>query len=111
MQLFYSDKLKRAFISERVDITRQFEKCPEIDAHVRHYGDQLKDKLQEVISYSSVPLDCRFTRIRTEETAIGNFVVDIMRTECDADFAMINAGCLRANMVYPEGQLQLRFLD
>lgn len=56
-------------------------------------------------------MDCRFSRVRTEETALGNFIADLVRTECEADFSIINGGALRANIVFPVGPLQLRFLD
>ena len=49
--------------------------------------------------------------MRTEETALGNMMADIMRTECDADLALSNGGCLRANQVFEPGPLTLRFLD
>ena len=35
--LFYSETLKRMFISERVHITPRFEKDAELDRHVQHY--------------------------------------------------------------------------
>ena len=61
--------------------------------------------MAEVIGYTEVPLDCRFSRVRTEETTLGNFIADLMITECDADIAIHNGGSLRANVVFPEGPL------
>lgn len=36
--------------------------------------------MNETIGYTSVDLECRFNKIRSEETNIGNFITDIMRT-------------------------------
>ena len=109
--MFYAKNIKRLIISERVNITRRFAKCSLIAQHVLEYSEEVTAKLSETIAYTDVPLDCRFSRIRTEETQLGNFVADIIRTETDADFAVVNGGCLRANIVYPSGPLLLRFMD
>ena len=37
IELFYSKTLSRMFISERVNISNRFAKCPEIDAHISTY--------------------------------------------------------------------------
>lgn len=72
---------------------------------------QLEGKLKEVIAYSTVPLDCRFSRVRTEETGLGNFFADLIRTESEADVSFFNSGSLRANMVLPEGAFTRRDLE
>ena len=61
-----------------------------------------------MIGYCSVPLDCRFSRVRTEETAIGNFFADLIRIEAEADFSIYNGGSLRANMIMPVGPFTRR---
>lgn len=96
------------FISERVYITARFAKNPTIDRHVLSYTNQLEGKLKEVIAFSSVPLDCRFSRVRTEETGLGNFFADLIRTEAEADVSFFNSGSLRANMILPEGPFSRR---
>lgn len=67
--------------------------------------------LDKEVAFSCVALDCRFSRVRTEETNLGNLMADLMKTECEADLALSNGGCMRANVVYDEGLLTLRFLD
>ena len=93
------------FISERVNISNRFAKCAEIDAHISKYTMQLGEKLSEIIAVTDAPLDCRISRVRTEETALGNFVTDLIRTECEADIGLTNGGALRANFVFPVGPL------
>lgn len=67
--------------------------------------------MNEVIAYTDEALEGRFSRVRTEETTLGNFIADLMMTECEADIGLINGGCLRANMVFPKGPLTLKFID
>ena len=55
-------------------------------------------------------LEARFSRLRTEETNLGNFIADVMRTEFQTDFAISHAGALRANCLYDEGPLLLKFV-
>lgn len=49
--------------------------------------------------------------MRTEETNLGNLMADLMMTEVEAELALSNGGCYRANQVFQAGSLQLRFLD
>ena len=35
-------------------------------------------------------------------------LADIMRTEYDTDFALMNAGCLRSNSVIPKGYITMK---
>jgi 5'-nucleotidase len=99
------------WISERVNITRTFEEDMEIATHNKKYLDQVNAMLDENVCFSEVPLDCRFSRVRTEETVLGNLMADLMRTECEADLALSNGGCMRANCIFDEGLLQMRFLQ
>lgn len=111
VDFFYSEPLKRMFISERVNITQRFDKCPEIHEHVQSFAKTLGEKLSEKIAYTEVDLDCRFSRVRTEETTLSNFLADLIKTDCEADIAIANGGGLRANVVFPAGPIELRFLD
>ena len=45
-------------------------------------------------------LEGRFSRVRTEETTLGNLMADIARSEYQSDFGLVNSGSLRANCVY-----------
>jgi 5'-nucleotidase len=60
--------------------------------------------------YSDVKLEARFSRIRTEETNLGNLVADLCRTEFGTEFALTNGGNLRANHVFEEGYLKWKFM-
>jgi len=93
------------FISERVNITGKFAPDREVYLHVKKYTEEF-NKLQEKLAFSSeVEIDGRFSRVRTEETNIGNWLSDVMRTEHYDDFGLLNGGFLRANRKYDAGTL------
>ncbi|KAG9649205.1 Metallo-dependent phosphatase, partial [Aureobasidium melanogenum] len=68
----------------------------------------LQNKIQKVVGYTAVPLDCRFSTVRSQESNMGNFISDLMRYYYDTDCAMIARGTIRADMVYPPGILRLK---
>ncbi|MEW6079483.1 MAG: 5'-nucleotidase C-terminal domain-containing protein [Thermodesulfobacteriota bacterium] len=65
---------------------------------VAAYDRRLGDQYKEVIGRADTFLDGERERIRCEETALGNFVTDVMAAYTGADIALINAGALRASI-------------
>lgn len=55
-----------------------------------------------------MPLDGRFTTVRTKESNLGNFVCDLMRHYYDADCTLMAAGTVRGDQIYPPGVLLLK---
>ena len=108
---YYSKDLKRYYINEKVLVTEAFQPDQEIREHVIFYTQELNKQLDQTAGFSCVDWEARFSRVRTEETNLGNFVADIMRTEFSTDFALANGGCLRANCVFGKGNFQWRFLS
>jgi 5'-nucleotidase len=78
--------------------------------HINHYTDQLKAIQEQPLGYSSNDLEARFSRIRTEETNIGNMIADMIRTEYKCDFGLINGGSIRANSVLPKGIIKNKYI-
>ncbi|CAL1165957.1 unnamed protein product [Cladocopium goreaui] len=72
-------------------------------------GRQLSGCPKELI-WVEVDLDSRFASIRTQETNLGNFVVDVMRYAMKADVAMLNSGTLRADAIIEKGDIKVRDL-
>ena len=58
---------------------------------------KFEQKLSGHIGWTAVDFDLREDVIRTEESTFGNFIADLMRTELNSDFAMINAGAFQYN--------------
>ena len=92
----------------RRDITRA---VPEDKATVQlvdKLTSSLRHKLEKPVGYTAVPLDGRFTTVRTKESNLGNFVCDLMRHYYDADCALMAAGTVRGDQIYPPGVLLLK---
>jgi 2',3'-cyclic-nucleotide 2'-phosphodiesterase (5'-nucleotidase family) len=92
------DPKAELLFSEYVSVTADIPPDPEIDAIVTPYAESLKGHFKKVIGEAVSFLDGERERVRHEETALGNFVTDIMREYTGADIALINAGALRASI-------------
>ena len=77
---------------------------------VEKLTSSLKHKLEKPIGYTAVPLDGRFTTVRTKESNLGNFVCDLMRHYYDADCTLMASGTIRGDQIYSPGVLLLKDL-
>ncbi|KXX82214.1 Mannosylglucosyl-3-phosphoglycerate phosphatase [Madurella mycetomatis] len=92
----------------RRDIVRAVPEDAETLAHVNKLTAKLKKSLEKPIGWTAAPLDSRFTTVRRKESNIGNFVCDIMRHHYGADCALMAAGTIRGDQVYPPGPIRLK---
>ena len=92
----------------RRDITRAISEDKSTVQLVDRLTSSLKHKLEKPIGYTAVPLDGRFTTVRTKESNLGNFVCDLMMHYYDADCALMAAGTIRGDQIYPPGVLLLK---
>lgn len=69
---------------------------------------KLKASLSKPVGFTAAPLDARFTTVRTRESNIGNFVCDIMRSYYGADCALMAAGTIRGDQIYPPGPIRVK---
>ncbi len=74
------------------------------------YEARLGTELDVVVGRSLVPLDAESLRLRVSETNLGNMVADTMRAEVGADVALVNAGSIRGDRVFPLGPISRRTL-
>ena len=81
-----------------IKVTAGIAADPEIAAIVNDYNARLGEQFKEVIGRCDTFLDGERGHIRYQETNLGNFITDIMRTHTGAQIAMINAGALRASI-------------
>ena len=84
---------------------------PEDDAAVElvdKLTSSLKTQLEKPVGYTAVPLDARFTTVRTKESNLGNFVCDLMRHFHSTDCALMASGTIRGDQIYPPGVLLLK---
>lgn len=87
-------------------MTSDLEEDPEVKGIVDHYLKKMGASMGKQIGFTSVDLDGRFTKVRTQETNLGNLVTDIMRAWCDsaggADVVLLNSGKWCHALAVPE---------
>lgn len=98
------------FTITRRDITRPIPEEPTMVKLVNRLTSNLMSKLEKPIGYTAVPLDGRFNTVRTKESNLGNFVCDLMRHFYSTDCALMAAGTIRGDQIYPPGLLRLKDL-
>ncbi len=91
---------------ELITINDQTPSDPVVGAIVKRYADQMGKELDVVIGRTTVPLDARNTTVRAAESALGNFIADVMRQAVDADVAITNGGGIRTNALFPAGEIK-----
>lgn len=92
----------------RRDVVRAVPEDKDTVELVENLTLNLKRKLEKPVGYSVLPLDGRFTTVRTKESNLGNFVCDLMRQYYGADCAIMAAGTIRGDQIYPPGVIQLK---
>ena len=95
----------------RRDITSSVAEDSEAATMVHEITDALKAKLDKPIGYTAAPLDARFTTVRLKESNLGNFVCDIMKLHYGADCALMAAGTIRGDQIYPPGECKAVLAD
>ncbi|MGH9846042.1 MAG: bifunctional metallophosphatase/5'-nucleotidase, partial [Blastocatellia bacterium] len=76
-----------------------------VGAVVEKYESRVSAELDKPTGRTSVELDGRSIANRTGETNLSNFVVDAYRQAMNADIGFGNGGGIRANKIFPAGQL------
>ncbi|KAB0805200.1 hypothetical protein PPYR_02170 [Photinus pyralis] len=95
---------------EEINVTSAFSEDPKVKEKLEKYTSIVEGKLDEVLGCFSVPLDGRFTSIRTSESNLGNWVCDIVLAATGADLVILNSGTFRSDQVHPAGDFTLRDL-
>jgi 5'-nucleotidase len=90
---------------ELIPVTADIADDPATAEVVKSWEAKLGDELKEVVGETSVPLDAASVRLRAREMPIGNLFADALRAATDADVALMNAGSIRGDRVYPAGPL------
>jgi 5'-nucleotidase / UDP-sugar diphosphatase len=90
------------------EVSRRVAPDPAVEALVRSYAARLDRELDVVIGRTDVPLEARTSRLRTQETNVGDFVADRLRERLGADAAFVNGGAIRTNRIMPPGPLTKR---
>ena len=83
----------------------------EVLEHENEYLKKFQKELQNTIGWSGVDLEARDEFLRKQETNFGNLLADLMRTEYQTDFAIVNTGSIRLNQLIPAGAITAKTLQ
>jgi 5'-nucleotidase/UDP-sugar diphosphatase len=72
-----------------------------LHAKVSSYCSEVPAEFNTVVGWTETELDSRTEFVRCQETTMGNLVADIMVEMYNADLALLNAGVIRGDRVYP----------
>jgi len=116
-------KVVKKLSGKHLEITPETPTAPEIDALVKSLLSTVSESLCKPVCFTLTPFDVRSEKVRTEETAIGNWVADILMhayaerlQEADkqegasevgsgeADAVIICGGTFRGDSLYPAGK-------
>lgn len=75
---------------------------------VEEYQSRLDDEVGQKVGETDTTLDCRETVVRREESNMGNFIAETMRSYTGADVAVQNGGSIRTDTQYEPGTLTQR---
>lgn len=92
----------------RRDVTSEIKEDKPTVVLVDELTAKLKVALNKPIGWTAMPLDARFSTVRTRESNIGNFVCDIMRQHHNADCAIMASGTIRGGQIYPPGAIRIK---
>ncbi|CAG8524516.1 10495_t:CDS:2 [Acaulospora colombiana] len=97
----------------RKEITSAIPEEPYFADLVKSSTSSITAKMSKPIAYTMTEWDCRSKMLRTQETAFGNFVADLMLyayqpcISYDIDCSLLCAGCIRSDSIYPPGEITM----
>ena len=108
--IIFNDDGSIEVTTKRYDVTAKVEPDEKTGKIVDSYFKVLEKKMKKIVGEVNIDLECRFSKIRTEETNVGNWICDIVKEETNADIIMINSGTLRADCIVPAGPYTIKDL-
>jgi 5'-nucleotidase / UDP-sugar diphosphatase len=91
---------------ELIPVTDEISDKPEVATIVKRYEVLTAAALNVGVGETKLPLDTRNEIVRTQESAVGALIADLMRDAMQADVALINGGGIRGNAVIGAGPLR-----
>lgn len=83
----------------------------EIQAIGKTFEDELNRALLVTLGFSENYADARAASLRRGENGLANFITDALRWRFRTDIAVINAGGVRGDRIYPGGNLSWKVLS
>ena len=90
------------------EVSRRVAADPAVEELVRAYAARLDRELDAVVGRTDVALEARTSRVRIQETNVGDFITDLLRERLGSDVALLNGGAIRTNRTVPAGPLTKR---
>ncbi|UQZ89821.1 hypothetical protein C4J81_11610 [Deltaproteobacteria bacterium Smac51] len=80
----------------------------EAAALAEFYEKSISARLDQPIGVFSTPVDARKSSTRSGETPLGDFLTDALRWGTGAQVAVMNAGGIRGDRIFPAGPVSMR---
>lgn len=93
-----------------IDVTSDYHEDDELKKILGTFTDSIESRMNEVLGNFSVELDGRFSKIRTDETNLGDWVCDVVLSATGADVVILNSGTFRSDQVHSAGPFTMRDL-
>ncbi len=90
-------------IKPKFQLLKDQQPDPAVLTVVKNHAARLEQLLGESIGTTAVELDTSRRLIRSQENALANLVVDAMIWHTGAEIALVNAGNIRGEKIYPAG--------
>lgn len=97
-------------IFKAIDVSSDYSEDMELKAILNEYTESIETHMNEVLGNFSIELEGRFSKIRTSETNLGDWICDVVLTATGADVVILNSGTFRSDQVHPPGPFAMRDL-
>lgn len=106
-ELIYNEKKQIFFETRRIEIfSAKYAADPNMVKHNKRCYKDFDMGMDKIIGWAGVDLEFGSEKQRIQETNAGNFLTDLLRTEYDTDFSMINSGTMRLEEKIPAGPIK-----
>lgn len=95
----------KVFPSWKMIANHHVSQHPATSAKVKVYESRFEEYAKSPISITDAILDSTASKIRCQETSMGNLIADALRFNCNADLAIINSGVMRGDRIYEPGTM------
>lgn len=93
----------KVYPSWKILMNRNKEVDANIQAYVDRYDKYFDEEGSKPLCYLGSTLDSRHTIVRTEESTMGNLILDALRDHLHADVALMSGGIIRGDRLYEQG--------
>ncbi len=107
VQQYYNPVTRLLVVVQLVEVTRAFDANPLALTRVQELISLKARRMEHVLALATTDIDARSSVCRTTESALGDFLCDVMAAENAADMALINGGSIRSDKVYHAGPVRV----